>query len=110
MTATLARKTATRFALASYAAFKVSDLGRTYPVQMHCEPESLRDALNAAVVNCAHKETLLIRETDEAGVRLHLYAIKRRSAPDYVRTGHEVERVHRLYAEAICVIDGAVLS
>ncbi len=100
---------ASRYSAKTYAAFRVSD-GRTDRLRLNA-PASLTAAVGDAQLLCLHKETLLIRETDEetGAVKLHLYAIKRRSAPDYVHEGFVTRRVQRLYAEKLCEIDGAVL-
>lgn len=55
-----------------------------------------------------HKDHLAIRETDEAGTRVHLYAIKRKSAPRYEYRNYVTRPVHDLYAMKACVIPGEV--
>lgn len=101
------------YATRTFAAFRVTESNRTYPVTLHTTPGSLEAALNEALTRTllCHKETLILRETDEDGaVSLHLYAIKRRSRPDYVHENHVTRAVHRLYAEKLAVVDGAVLG
>lgn len=69
------------------------------------------EAVNAALASHAllHKEHLVIREEGPRGVRIHLFAIKRRSAARFVWQDHRQVRVHDLYAELVCEIDGGVL-
>jgi hypothetical protein len=57
-----------------------------------------------------HKQHLLIRELGDRGVRLHLFAIKKKAAPRYVWQGHEQKRVHDLYAAEVCSFDGGVVG
>jgi hypothetical protein len=73
---------------------------------------SLEEALNATLAKCLlmHKDHLAIRETSERGSRVHLYAIKRKSQPDYRTEGHRVVREHRLYAAFVCSMDRAVFG
>lgn len=73
---------------------------------------SLDEALNATLGKCLilHKEHLAIRETDERGARIHLYAIRRRSAPTYRFENHQQVREHRLYAAHVCTVDGGVFA
>lgn len=96
----------------TFAAFRITDAPeRTYPVRITGTPSTLDQAVTESIGTFIFKEKLLIRETDEqtGKVTLHLFAIKRRSQPDYVWNGHRQERVHRLYAERVCSVDGAVL-
>jgi hypothetical protein len=73
---------------------------------------SLDEALNAVLIKCllCHKEHLAIRETTDRGARVHLYAIKRKSTPQYRYENHQQVRVHPLYAAPLCVIDGPVFE
>jgi hypothetical protein len=107
---------ATRYTGKSFAAFRVTNDGkRTYPHPFAGEPETIDQARDLALTGpklIAHKDCLLIRETDEASgaTVLHLFAIKKKSTPDYVRDGFTTRAVHRLYAEKICEIDGSALA
>jgi hypothetical protein len=97
----------------AFAAFRVTEApARTYPVRITGTPTNLDDALAESIGTFIFKEKLLIRETDDATGKttLHLFAIKRKSAPDYVWVGNRQERVNRLYAEKVCEIDGGILS
>lgn len=96
----------------TFTAFRVTESpARTYPVQITGTPASVDEALAQSIGTFIQKEKLLIRETDDATGKttLHLFAIKRRSTPDYVWVGGKQERVNRLYAELVCEIDGAAL-
>jgi hypothetical protein len=95
-----------------YDAFRISESGRTYAVQIDGfllpTVEAARDAalLGQAF---AHKDHLLIRESGDQGVKLHLFAIKRKATPRYVHQGHVTRAVHDLYAAPVCTMDGGVL-
>ena len=88
--------------------YRVVENGRTYPLIVDCA--SLEEAVERGKVECFHKEHLLIREVGAGKERLHLYAIKKRSAPTYVYRDHDYRRQDRLYAAPVCVIDGAMLA
>jgi hypothetical protein len=105
----------------TFAAFKLSDIGangpkwRTSPIPLDGYFASLDQTRDAALTGRnqpGHKDCLLIRETDDAtgATVLHLFAIKKKSTPDYVRDGFTTRAVHRLYAEKICEIDGSALA
>lgn len=103
---------AVAYSAKEYAAFRVCELGdghRTYPMGP-VAATTLPDALNETMVLCTHKEMLVIRETGDGQVLLHLYSIKRRSAPDYTFRDHAYHREHRLYAAHVCTIDGGVIA
>ena len=112
--ATLAGIRPQRYVASTFAAFRVCEIGkgyRTYPAGDLGEPESVEAAVAIAQHGCHHKERLVIRETDEAGqIRLHVFAIKKR-APRWVHPAGELmpRRVEDLYADPICVIDGAAV-
>jgi len=114
-----------------YEGFIVSvDTGRTYPLRLDREvshtrelerqerpcapPATLKEAVGAALRNHVlnHKDKLVIKATDEATGKatLHLYAVRRKSAPDYVWRNHVQVREHRLYVEPICDLSWAVLA
>jgi hypothetical protein len=107
---------ATRYSGKTFAAFRVAhDTDRTYPMPFAGEPATIDQARDLALTGpklIAHKDCLLIRETDDASGKstLHLFAIKKKSTPDYVRDGFTTRAVHRLYAEKICEIDGSALA
>lgn len=121
MTAALATEilpAAVPYSPTRFDAFRIADMGkgnpqRTYKVDIegYLLPtvEAARDAalLGQAF---AHKDHLIIRETGERGVKLHVFAIKRKSTPTYVWEGHVQKRVNRLYADPVCTIDGGVLA
>jgi hypothetical protein len=98
------------FAQAQYEAFQVSD-NRTYALG-HISGATIDEALNGVLAGFAlfHKQHLVIRETDESGSRLHVYAIKRRSAPNYVYRDHAYHRQDVLYAAPVCAIDNDILQ
>jgi hypothetical protein len=110
---------AVRFSPTKFEAFRICEAPKpqpnvpprrtTFPLG-EIPAASLDEALNATLAKCLllHKDHLAIRETDERGSRTHLFAIKRRAAPDYVSQGHVWKAVHRLYAAPVCVIDGAL--
>lgn len=99
----------------SFDAFKVPEAGgaspRTYALGSIDAP-ALDDALNGALAKFAlfHKDTLLIRETSERGVRVHVYSIKRKSAARYVHRNHVTRAVHDLYASPVCTMDLDVIG
>jgi len=99
---------AVRYSAKRYEAFRVSDGKRTSALYLNCEPASLQEALNAAMIRCFHKDFLVINETDEANgeMTLHTYAIKRKSRPTYVYRDYVTTRVHDLYAEQLFAFDG----
>ncbi len=103
---------ADRYISTSYKAFRISS-GRTYAVSLggFLLP-SVDDATNAALLAqaFAHKDHLLIRETGPCGVKAHLFAIKRQSAPTPVYRDYVTRQEHRLYAAPVCVIDGGVFA
>ncbi len=105
------RARATRIQSKRYEAFQISEFGRTYPKPID-PAETLQDALNAAVVTCIHKDNLVIKEIDDqrGEVKLHIYAVKRKSTPNYVYRDHEYHREHRLYPELLCVVDGNMIG
>jgi hypothetical protein len=73
---------------------------------------SLGEALNATLGKCLilHKEHLAIRETNDRGSRVHLFSIRRKSAPSYRFVDHQQVREHRLYAAHLCTFDGGVFQ
>lgn len=101
----------------SFAAFQVSNIGanasawRTYDVG-ELAAATLPDALNEALTRKLfdHKDHLLIRETGERGVKLHLYAIKQKSRPRYVLKDHVTRAVRDLYPAHLCTIDGGIFA
>jgi hypothetical protein len=97
----------------TYKAFRVTESNRTHPHRIVGTPATLDEALNAALTGPSslyHKDKLVIRESEAGKVTLHVFAIKRKSKPDYVREGFETRRVQRLYAEPVCSIDGEILG
>lgn len=110
-----------RWAAVSYRAYRVTPMfknphngktgNHTTAIDIG-EPESLQAAVQAAQGRCFHRDHLAIHETDEAGnVRVHVYAIKRKSAPSYEHDrNHIPRRVHTLYAVEVCVLGGEVLE
>src|SRR5690349_9558849 len=112
--------TATRavpYVATEYAAFRIADMGkgfkqRTYAIELKGYPSSLDEAANAALSAqaFAHKDHLLIRETGEKGVTLHLFAVKRKSAGRPVYRDYVTRTVHDLYLAPVVMIDGGVLG
>jgi hypothetical protein len=41
---------------------------------------------------------------------VHLFSIKRKSAPDYRTEGHRVVAVRQLYAAFLCTMDGGLVG
>lgn len=104
------------YAATKFDAFKVdnsyaSSKASTYSLGSLSET-SLRPALNEALSRFAlyHKDHLILRETGEQGVKLRLFAIRKKSAARYVHKDHVTRAVHDLYADPVCVIDGALLG
>lgn len=96
----------------SYSAFRICG-GRTYAVDIdgYCltTVEAARDAalLGQAF---AHKDHLLIQERGDRGIKLHLFAIKKKSAARWVTKDHVTRAVYDLYADPVCSIDGGVIG
>ena len=109
----IAEPRAVPFQATSYAAFRICENGRTYKVDIdgYLLP-TVEAARDAALIGqaFAHKDHLLVRETSDRGVKLHLFAIRRKSNPRYVWQGHEQKRVHDLYAAEVCSFDGGVVG
>ena len=107
--AELVEPRAVPFSPTTFHAFKVCE-DRTYTLG-EIDARTLEEARNGAVTRWAlfHKDHLLIRESGERGVRLHLFAVKRKSAPRYVWENHAQKRVFDLYAAPVCTIDGGAL-
>lgn len=101
---------AVRYSAVSFEAFQIAENGRTYPVD-GITASTVADAVSQAVTlrGFSHKQHLLIRESGERGSKLHIFAIKKKSAPRYVHKDHVTRREHDLYAAPVCVIDEAVL-
>jgi len=103
------------FTATTWTAFRVSEPGRTYPSKTYPlaigEQSSLTNAKNAGAIHCRHKDRLVIRETDDSGSRLHVYAI-RKKAPQWVHQPGEFmpRRVEDLIADPVCVIDEGALG
>lgn len=105
---------AQRFATTTFTAFKlVDDLkGRCYPIQFEASPAMLEEAVNAGLLRCHHKDKLVVRETNEltGETRLHIYAVKKKSAPTRVYRDYAYHNVHSLYVEPVCVVPAEVLA
>lgn len=111
---------ASLYCATTYEAFRVGNISatrtpkwRTYAVDIngYLLPD-LEAAKNAALLASSFErgDQLVIRETGDRGVQLHVYSIKRKSAPNYVpdEASMTTKRVHRLYAAPLCVMDGAL--
>lgn len=108
----LAEPRVVRFRTSEFHGFRVCDNGRTYELG-RLDADSLEDALTAALTGrqvLNHKEHVCIRETGQDGVKLHLFAVKRRSAPRYVHKNHVTRAVHDLYAAPVCSFDGGIVG
>jgi hypothetical protein len=99
------------YSAVSFEAFQVAENGRTYPVE-GIIASTVADAVTQAVTLRAfsHKQHLLVRESGEQGSKLHIFAIKKKSAPRYVHKDHVSRAVRDLYAAPVCVIDGDLLA
>jgi hypothetical protein len=102
-----------RFTPKLFAAFRLDPQlpGRVFRIAPFSAAD-LDEALNDAKTRCSHKETLVIRETDQLSgeTRLHLYAVKQKSRPTYVWEGHRQVAVRDLYLEPVCTLPAEVLS
>jgi hypothetical protein len=87
--------------------YRVVD-GRTYPLVVDCR--SLEEAVEGGKVRCFHKEQLVVREVASGTDRIHVFQIKKRSAPTYVYRNHDYQRQDRLFAAPVCVIDMRMLA
>lgn len=101
---------AVRFTLTSFASFQVSEAGRTYR-HGFLEAGTLDEAVVEALTKklFSHKDTLVIREEVERGIRIHVYQIKQKSKARYVFQDHVQRAVRDLYPAHVCTIDGSVL-
>jgi hypothetical protein len=100
-----------RYIATEYAAFQISDdTGRTYEIE-GLIAGSLDEAMTQAVTLRAfqHKDHLAIRETGERGVKVHLFAVKRKSTARYVHRDHVTRAVRDLYLAPVCTIDGGAI-
>lgn len=123
MTAALATEVlpaAVPYCATTFDAFRVGNVGdarrpkwRTYEVSLagFLLPD-VEAAKSAALLASSfdHKDQLIIRETGDRGVQLHVFSIRRKSQPRYVHQDHVTRRVHHLYADPLCVVDGGVLA
>lgn len=96
------------YAPATYTAFRVVD-GRTLPIPFPAPARDFAEALQAAQARCWHKDLLAIRETDEAGDRVHLYLIRKKGAA-WIRVAGRPVRVEDLYADPMGVVDAGVFG
>lgn len=108
---------AVRYTETTYSAFQVGDdEGGKYPQRTYTHGEMLSTSLDEAVTEALtrklydHKDHLVIREVGPLGMKLHIFAIRRKSTPRYVHKDHNTRRVHDLYPERVCTIDGGVLA
>jgi hypothetical protein len=95
----------------TYSAFQISEGGKTYslePLDARTLQEALGEALSQVVFS--HKQHLLIRTNGVDGVKLSLFAIKRKSKARYVFKDHQTTRVHDLYAAPVTTIDAGVIA
>lgn len=94
-----------------YSGAKETPLGgRTYDygrLDATTLEDALTEALSGKVID--HKEHLVIQEISERGIRLHVFAVKKKSTPRYVHRDHVTRAVRDLYADPICTLDGALL-
>lgn len=111
--ATIEAPRAVPYSPTTYAAFRISESGRTYAVEIdgYLLPtvEAARDAALIAQA-FAHKDHLLIREEGDRGVKMHLFAIKQKSTPRYVHRDHVTRAVRDLYAAPVCSFDAGVIG
>lgn len=114
MTALAQISRATRYSPRTFTAFRATQhqgKWRTDPIAID-SASTLEEAIAAAITRFLHKETLVIRETEDgAGVTLHVFVI-RKKAPRYIRGefGIGSRRVEDLYADKIAELDGHVLA
>lgn len=116
MTALATAQRAVPYVATEFAAFRIADMGkgsaqRTYAVELADYPSSVADAANAALTAqaFAHKDHLLVRESGERGVKLHIFAVRQRSAARTVYDRHVSRQVRDLYLDPVCTIDGGAL-
>jgi hypothetical protein len=90
-------------------AFQVVE-GRTYAINE--EWHSLEDALAGVVIVRAldHKDSLIVREESERGIRIHVYRVKQKSRARYVHRDHITRSVRDLYLDPVCSFDGGVIA
>jgi hypothetical protein len=90
-------------------AFQVSE-GRTYGINETWH--SLADAVAGVPIVRAlnHKDSLVLREESERGIRIHVYRVKQRSQARYVHRNHVTRAVRDLYLDHVCSFDGGVIA
>lgn len=75
---------------------------------------TLEEAVSAALTSgkiIYHKDKLVIRETDDRGTRLHIYAIRKKAAQWIHAPGEYLpKRVEDHYAYPVCVVDAELLG
>lgn len=99
---------AVRMVERTFEAFTIDDSG-TWSKGAIAAP-CLADAVAEVAPGCIHGEKLAIREEGPNGVKVHLYAIRKKSAPVRVYRGHRYVNTYPLYADPICTIDGAAFA
>jgi hypothetical protein len=111
-----------RIALTTFEAFKVSEpvkdrWNKLAPLQTTYAlgpiiAQSVDEARAAALVNWCfhHKEQLVIRETSERGMLLHVFAVVRKPDAWVYDHNHIQQRQQRLDTKFLCVIDGGVVA
>lgn len=93
-----------------YSGTKETPLGgKTYDYGK-LDARSLDDALTEALAQMFdHREHIVIQEISPSGVKLHIYAVRKKSTARLVHKDHVTRRVHDLYADPICTLDGSLL-
>lgn len=97
----------------TFRAFRVTEgaiMGGTHAINETWH--SLADAV-AGVPICGglnHKDSLVIREESERGIRIHVYRVKQKSKARYVHRDHITRAVRDLYLEHQCSFDGGVIA
>lgn len=90
----------------TFTAWLVLASGKAHPLP--ADGATLNEALASALTGgCTHKSQVVIREHNpvKRETRLHVYAIKRRSAGRWVVRDHVPAKVHDLYPDPLFVLD-----
>lgn len=84
--------------------------GRTYDcgrLNAGTLEEALSEALSSKLIS--HKETLVLQEIGDRGIKLHVFTVKRKATPRYEYRNYVQHRVHDLYAAPVCTLDADLL-
>lgn len=98
------------FHRSTFRAFQVSESGITYAINETWY--SLANTLAGVPIVrlLSHKDSLIVREESDRGVRIHVYRVKQKSRARYVHRDHITRAVRDLYLDPVCSFDGGVIA